>query len=93
MKTIFKYAVPMNGNATFNVWMPINSTILCVQTQKNNPQIWAAVNTDAALGERRFCIVGTGHELRYDPVKYIGTFQVNDGTYVFHVFEILQGSE
>jgi hypothetical protein len=70
--------------------MPINAQILAVQNQREVPCIWALVNPDDERELRRFEIVGTGHKFNYSVEhKYRGTFQLNGGLFVFHVFEIL----
>lgn len=86
MKTIWKFALPCVDEAF--VSMPVGAQILCVQTQINNPCLWAVVDPDALTKEvRRFNIYGTGHEIEGEPGTYIGTFQLAGGTLVFHVFE------
>ena len=70
--------------------MPINAEILTIQTQFGNPCIWALVDPNAKKEQRGFEIFGTGLSIIYDMLvvrNYIGTYQVNDGQYVFHVFE------
>ena len=83
MKTIWKFELPKQGN----VEMPKGAEILTVQTQNEKPCIWALVNPDAEKEERAFVIYGTGHYFQLIDYKYIGTFQLNEGRLVFHVFE------
>jgi hypothetical protein len=43
------------------------------------------VDTNAPLEERRFVVVGTGHELHYNMV-HVGT--VFENPYVWHIMEL-----
>ena len=70
--------------------MPKGAEILTVQSQHDVPQLWALVDPTQPTEERCIEIFGTGHPIRYDmgvERKYIGTFQVDGGQYVFHAFE------
>lgn len=87
--TVFKYPLTVTDVAT--VRLPRNAEILCVQAQHDQPCLWAAVNpNEVATEDRKIRLAGTGHNLG-DPenLRYLGTFQVLDGTFVGHVFEIL----
>ena len=67
--------------------MPQGAKILAVQTQRNEPQMWALVDTGQFKVSRTFRVYPTGVEFDVAGLAYIGTFQVQDGTLVFHVFE------
>ena len=82
MKTIHKYQLPITGKVT----APEGAKFLTVQTQDGGPQLWALVDTLRPMVEHDFRVFGTGHP--YDGEdRYIGTFQLNDGALVFHVFQ------
>ncbi len=50
------------------------------------PFIWALVDTDAPEEARVFHVRGTGHPA--DALgRYVGTFQIDGGALVFHLFE------
>jgi len=85
MKKIFKYKLMITGLQT--VVMPKDAEILSVQVQYNDICIWALVDPKNELIERGFNIFGTGHEIPETVGKYIGTFQIDDGRLVFHLFE------
>jgi hypothetical protein len=85
MKTIYKYHFDMRDETT--VEMPEGAEILCVQTQKGYPCLWALVETENQKETHCFCIRGTGHALKGNEGKYIDTFQAMGGDLVFHVFE------
>lgn len=69
------------------VSMPKGAEILTVQTQHEIPCLWFKCDPSAEIETRKFSIIGTGHPITVDEGEYIGTFQVNDGAFVFHLFE------
>lgn len=86
-KEIWKYAITPNQK---HLILPLDAEILAVQTQNNEPFIWCLVDPNEELESRYFEIYGTGHQIHYDmgtERKYIGTFQLNNGDLVFHLFE------
>lgn len=84
MKTIYKYTAPIIDELT--IAMPTDTEVLCVQIQDGLSQIWAKVDPDKGLVERRFYWRGTGHPA--DGLgRYVGTVQMHDGALVFHLFE------
>lgn len=83
MKTIWKFT--LEPNCTLE--MPIGAEILTVQEQNGHAQMWALVDPYAENEEREFAVYGTGHKIPDSPGAYVGTFQLNEGTLVFHVFE------
>jgi hypothetical protein len=66
--------------------MPEGAEVLDVQAQDGVPTLWAVVDVDAPLVERRFELRGTGHPLG-DIGPYVGTFQLLGGGFVGHLFE------
>ncbi len=69
--------------------VPIGAELLTVQIQNGEPCLWARVDTDEMIEVRQIAIHGTGHELPDTTRKYIGTYQMANGTLIFHVFESL----
>lgn len=84
-RTIWKFGIPIEDS--FMIEMPRNAHVLTVATQQDGPQMWAYVDPKAARELRRFLLVGTGHDIDVGAGRYIGTFQMQQGTLVFHVFE------
>ena len=83
---IWKYQIPITGR--FEIEMPGAAQIISIQMQNEVPYVWAIVGPKITPSNRRFKLVGTGHEFDFLPTdKFIGTFQ--DGPYVWHLFEIL----
>ena len=96
MKRIFKYKLPV-GNAV-KVMMPREHRILCIREQGahggDEPYIWAIVDDAAENVEHTFRIHGTGHTCEgIESWKHVGTFFLQDGAIVFHVFRPMHPSE
>ena len=90
MQTIYKYALEVTDKQRVN--LPKGAEILTVQEQYGVPCIWAQVDTTSPPEERIFETFGTGHEMPIDmgiDRKYIGTYQIQGGSLVFHLFERL----
>lgn len=85
IKQIWKFPLELNGACS--ITMPKGSEILTVQTQYNKPCIWALVDPKAVMTERIFYTYGTGHPVEDMEKTYVGTYQLNAGAFVLHVFE------
>ena len=92
-RKIFKYPVSFTANDEFVIGLPEGARILDVQSQFNKPFIWALVDPNEEIyQERYFRVAGTGHLIHdkdHKSYEYIGTFQMNGGQLVFHLFEIV----
>jgi hypothetical protein len=85
-KTIWKFPIQVQDQVIVD--MPHGAALMCVQVQNGVPCLWALVDPDQPLKARRFRVYGTGHPLDPDGVEfYVGTFQISEGSLVFHVFE------
>lgn len=96
MKRIFKYPLPMevdNGVARwkdrFEIELPRGAEILTVQEQNNAPMLWALVDPEAIKEKRKMLLLNTGAEMPPDVNyhRFLGTYQLNGGRLVFHLFE------
>lgn len=86
MEKIYKYPLEITDEQV--IMLPTGAKILTIQAQNDIPCFWAMVNptapNDMAITIRIF---GTGYEIKdTDYLEYIGTFQIYNGTLVFHVF-------
>lgn len=87
-QTIWKFPLEVTDKQFIN--LPKGAEVLAVQTQNEEPCLWALVNPNEPKEERCFETFGTGHPV---PVgmgvdrKYISTYQLSGGSLVFHVFE------
>lgn len=87
MKRIFKYALRTTDIQI--VHMPKDAEVLTVQVQNGIPCIWAIVGESDPLVRMEVETFGTGRTMPESPLrnrKYIGTYQLDDGRIVFHVF-------
>ncbi len=98
MKTIWKF--PFDVEDDIEIEMPEYAYILHVESQlqyetvvgnevhrKEQPHIWALVNTDRPKVKRQFILVGTGGPMPESHGEHVGSFQIHDGKFVWHVFE------
>lgn len=87
-KTIWKFE--LDTTDMIGVDMPIGAEILTVQEQYGKPCLWALVDAESKKENRIFCIHGTGHDVSSSHAKkYVGTYQLMDGSLIFHVFELV----
>jgi hypothetical protein len=86
MKTIWKHNIKIAD--TFTIDAPQGSIPLHVDTQRGYPFLWMLVDTDKPLIPHVFYVYTTGGDLYdwEDSKKYIGTFQVDEGSFVGHLF-------
>lgn len=87
MKAIWKF--PVMFEDVNSIMMPKGAKVLTVQMQAGSPVIWAIVDPESELVDRRFRLLGTGQHFDDwgDYVQYVGTFQ--DGGFVGHLFDFL----
>ena len=87
MTTIWKYTLKTTDAQTIS--MPANARILSLQTQFGIPCLWVMVDPAAAPEPRQFFTYGTGHKI-IEPIsnlQFVGSYQLDGGALVFHVFE------
>ena len=86
MQAIWKFPLSLQDKTV--ITMPRSAVILCVQTQFNKPYLWALIHEiDGPKIERTYTTYGTGHKHKAITGRYIGTYQLDGGALVFHVFE------
>ncbi len=87
MRTVRKYPVNEHVNEFF-IEIPKGAEILTLQVQSDQPMIWALVDTEETMVQRKFIIVGTGQPFKDSLLtRYTGTYQ--QGRFVWHVFEVV----
>lgn len=86
MLTIWKFPLVLEDFQW--LWMPHGAELLSVQAQAGKPQLWALVDPSAVKVKRSIRTCGTGHSLREEHGKYVGTYQLDGGALVFHVFDM-----
>ena len=88
---IWKYPIMLG---TTIVEMPFGSKILSVQVQNDIPNIWILAESWEAERKyryepRRFEVLPTGLSFNNKTgMLYVGTFQLDNGNFVGHLFEI-----
>ena len=95
MKTIHKYALSFprgsNSKLQFTMFLPKDAQILhiAMKTEHEYPMMWAIIDTDNETEYRELVAIGTGAELSENKIYiYLGTVQ--QGTYIWHYFEIIE---
>lgn len=84
--TIWKYELPTHPSEPLR--LPANAKFLSVQEQNNRPVMWFAIETKEPTDDRYFLLAVTGGYLPTNYKSYLGTFQLNHGTFVGHLFEL-----
>jgi hypothetical protein len=93
VKTIYKYTLTLKPNI-LNI--PKGAVFLCVGIQHRkglegqpniSAQIWFLVDPSMPTESRVIDVYGTGEAMPDNPGQYLGTFLVDDGRFVWHVFE------
>jgi hypothetical protein len=87
MRQVWKYKITPEDNQVIH--LPAAAEILSVQTQNGSPELWCLCNPEETKCDtRRFRLAGTGHPIVEDNLVFIGTFQLDMGSLVFHLFEV-----
>ncbi len=86
MVTIYKYRVQLQE--VFTVDLPEAAEFLSVQIQNGNAEMWFRVDNSRPVRAQLFGICGTGNALAAEiqAAPYRGTFQLQGGNFVFHLF-------
>lgn len=90
VKTIYRYPVQITDQQT--IALPAGAEVLSVQHRQDTTHqvdLWALCDPEAALQDRRFVMIGTGHAVPEQPLNFLATVQVLGGAQVYHVFEVL----
>lgn len=86
MKSIYKYQLSVIHFEKLS--LPEGAEILDIQYQDDKLMLWALVDTPVTKQVKRtFQIFGTGQAILPANRKYLKTVQ--DGAFVWHVFEVL----
>ena len=88
--TIWKYVLKVTD--VQDIEIPHGSILLSVQTQNGDPCLWVLVyDTEAEKEVIRLRTIGTGHNITADdfnPKDFLGTYQLSNGAFVGHVFQV-----
>ena len=89
-RVIWKHEVPVES-PEFRLTLPQRAFVLTVQEQApGRVFLWEAhePEDEHVLESRTFRWALTGLPAEVQPIRYIGTVQLNEGTYVLHFFEV-----
>ncbi len=87
MKSVWKFELPITDR--FSIPMPVGARLLNVETQNEQPCLWALVDPAAEKEGRQFRLAGTGHPINNpDELSYVGTCMMRGGGLVWHLFEV-----
>ncbi len=92
MLTIHKFHVPATDE--FSLTLSAHAKVLDVQVQGYVAKMWVLLDPNGIGETRTFRVFGTGHPIDHvemADLQHVGTFQLNDGALVFHVFEVVAG--
>lgn len=82
---IYKYTIAPETHIN----LPVDAKVLSVQMQHGSPRMWILYDDNAPKIERSFILLPTGDIASAIELKeFIGTFQMHNGDYVWHLFEI-----
>ena len=86
---VWKFPIPFAD--TFSIDMPAGAKLLHVAEQHRDVCLWALVNPTATKEPRYFRIAGTGHPIDTSDqqLQHVGTWLMESGRVVFHLFEIV----
>ena len=84
---IYKYLLGLGENQTIQI--PYGSEILSAQAQNGELCIWANITPGYTIKRKiRVYAIGEPH-VPGEKTRFIDTVQFNKGTFVVHVFEVL----
>lgn len=97
MKSVYKYVLDYCWNVVddpkipYTIELPKGATVLsCGLQNKENVCIWAMVDPNQTeMVEVEFYIFGIGWPISddiYNGLRFIGTYMISDGMFVYHVF-------
>ena len=88
MKTVWKYNIRPDDLISLD--LPIGAKPLSIQEQHGNAELWCLCDPNEKVYETRlFRMAGTGHSIKEEIIGYVGTFQLDGGSLVFHLFEVM----
>ena len=86
MTTIHKF--PLETTDYQNIYLTHGAKVLCVQVQNGIPCVWVLLDTEEHPVVATVRTYGTGHTIDENTPEesYVGTYQLENGALVFHVF-------
>ena len=95
-RTVWKYQLKMGSSPMIYAWepiytlyMPYSAEFLSARTQSGVPCMWFLVHPGRDQEKREFVIAGTGKKITQTGLKFLGTFFLDEGHFVGHIFEVI----
>jgi len=85
---VWKFEIPECD--AFNINAPGEIKWLDAQVEHGIPFVWGVVSTDSPPISHVLFLRGTGHPFTGQEGDHIGSFQLDNGALVFHLFEEAQ---
>lgn len=85
LQQVWRYPIGSYGG-TVQIAMPEGAQVVHVESRGNVPSLWAVVTPDAPAVLRTFEVYTTGASVTAGR-RYLGTFILDDGAFVGHLFE------
>jgi hypothetical protein len=88
-KVIWKYEIEVSNDHVLDI--PAHSELLYLGTQDDKIYLWVMLDPYTKGVKRHFRTVGTGHPIEEnedEKLMYVGSYQLLNGKFVGHVFEI-----
>lgn len=82
--TVWKYILEVTDEQWLE--LPRGYRFLSVDVQNGVPCLWVQVDSEAVKDSILVVTVGTGEPMRKDDMKFLGTYQLYNGSFVGHVF-------
>lgn len=83
-RSVWKFPIEITDEQTITAPGGDFAVTLVGRDSTGAPCIWALVDIDAVMTQRRVVVHGTGHPVEEDPSTHVGSFV--DGPFVWHVF-------
>ena len=88
MQTIYKFPLD-NTSGKYSFELPKDAEVLLVKVQRDVPCLWVKLDLDAPKIVRQFRLYGTGHPIEENSLYHHGSFFMQEGRFVFHLFEVI----
>lgn len=86
MKAVWKFDLrPYPGEDIIE--MPYGALLRCVALQGGQPRLWAEIDDELMRARRVLRTIGTGQYVNGDLGEYVGTYQLQDGDIIAHVYD------
>lgn len=89
MRTIHKFPIDPSIDSITEIKTTVGYRILTAQVQGGRPYVWVEMDLDDLPVITTVTVIGTGRMMPENAAArlwYVGTFQMQDGTYVGHVY-------